>query len=58
MENGKENEDPVPADNVNVSTSCKLQNSDVLANLKRKLDHLLKPQQQRAASLWILWICS
>ena len=59
LENGKENEVPadvvnvseVPADDVSVSASCKLQNSDVLANLKRKLDHLLEPQQQEVASL-------
>ena len=59
LENGKENEVPadvvnvseVPADDVSVSASCKLQNSDVLANLKRKLDYLLEPQQQEVASL-------
>ena len=29
----KESEDPAPADDVTMSTSCKLQNSDILANL-------------------------
>ena len=51
VEKGKENEDPIPVDDVNVSTSYKLRNSDVLANLKRKLNHLLEPQQQQVTSL-------
>ena len=42
VEIGKEREDPAAAD-VMVSTSCKLQNSDVLANLGKKLCHLLEP---------------
>ena len=39
----KREQDPALVD-INVSTSCKLQNSEVLANLKRKLDHLMEHQ--------------
>ena len=47
----KESEDPAPADDVTMSTSCKLQNSDVLAHLGQKLCHLSEPQQQQVTSL-------
>ena len=43
-------DDPVPADDVTMSNS-RLQNSNVLANLGKKLCHLSEPQQQQVTSL-------
>ena len=49
-ESVKESKDPVPADDVTMSNS-RLQNSNVLANLGKKLCHLSEPQQQQVTSL-------
>jgi len=44
-------EDTVSTDNIMMSGSCTLQNSDILANLIKKLSHLSQSQQQQVSCL-------
>ena len=51
VEDATVSEDTVSTDDVMMSSSCTLQNSDILANLMKKLSHLPQYQQQQVSDL-------